>query len=240
MMLRKLATRALLSDADRRAIRNLPYFERAYMPSSYVLREGELARPRCSFVVDGLAYRQKLTTDGSRQIVSIHMTGDFLDLQHLFLAVADHNVQALTKLTVAEIEKEALQALALDHPGVGRALWIDALIDGSIYREWIMNVGRRDAKTRVAHLLCEFAMRMEAAGIASDGGYHLPMTQEQLGDAVGLTPVHVNRMLKALAGEGLIARQGRFISVPSWERIRDAADFSPAYLHLDQVAPLEG
>jgi CRP-like cAMP-binding protein len=110
------------------------------------------------------------------------------------LNVADHNVQALTELKAVGIERQALRTIALERPSVGQAMWVDALVDASIYREWVTNVGQRDARARISHVLCEFAVRMKAAGVASDHGYELPMTQEQLADVVGLTPVHVSRM----------------------------------------------
>jgi CRP-like cAMP-binding protein len=235
-MVRKLETRGPLDEADRRAIRALPYARRTYEAPAYVVREGEPPKQQCGFILSGLAIRHKHTASGGRQIVSIHMAGDFIDLQHLFLRRADHNVQALTRLDTAEIDRAALQSLILDHPAVGRAMWIDALIDASIFREWIVNVGRRDARARVAHLLCEFALRMQAAGLGSSRGYALPMTQEQLGDAVGLTSVHVNRTLKSLTQDGLIGRDGRHISFTDWERLSAVADFSALYLHLDQAA----
>jgi CRP-like cAMP-binding protein len=236
-MIGKLRSRADLNESDCAAILALPYILRAYEAPAYILREGEPPKRHCSFVVSGLAFRQKLTADGARQIVSIHMTGDFLDLQHLFLNRADHSVQALTRIECAEIEREALQEVVLRHPAIGRAMWVDALVDASIFREWVLNVGRRDARARVAHLLCEVALRMEAAGIAEHHRYELPMTQEQLGDAVGLTPVHVNRTLKVLTEEGLIHRDKRYIRFENWEKIRAAADFSALYLHLDQTLP---
>jgi CRP-like cAMP-binding protein len=99
-----------------------------------------------------------------------------------------------------------------------------------------MNVGRRDARERISHLLCEFAKRLELAGLGGTSGYQLPMTQEQLADATGLTPVHVNRSLKVLEGDGLIVRDRRFVGIPDWERLRDVAGFSELYLHLDQAA----
>ena len=236
-MVRKLESRSALDDADRAAIMALPYLERTYEAPAYVLREGEPPKKHCSFIVSGLAFRQKLTATGGRQIVSIHMGGDFLDLQHLFLNRADHSVQALNRLETAEIERTALQDLVLRHPAIGRAMWIDALVDASIFREWILNVGRRDARARIAHLLCEVSLRMEAAGLTNGDGYQLPLTQEQLGDAVGLTSVHVNRTLRALAEQGLIARDRRHVRFDDIERLRSAADFSALYLHLDQAPP---
>jgi CRP-like cAMP-binding protein len=236
-LVRKLATRMDFDDADREAVMSLPYLHRTHQPPTYLVREGEPPKKYCSFVISGLALRQKHTALGTKQIMSIHMRGDFLDLQHLFLSHADHNVQALTVLETADIERTALQQLILERPAVGRAMWVEALIDASIFREWIVNVGRRDARSRISHLLCEFALRMRAAGLsAQHGGYELPMTQEQLADAVGLTPVHVNRTLKALAAEGLIHREKRMITLLDWDRLRSVGDFSSLYLHLEDAA----
>lgn len=239
-IIRKFSTRVELDAGDCEAIMALPFVRRTYETPAYVLREGEPAKGICSFVNSGLAFRQRLTVEGTRQIVSIHMSGDFLDLQHLFLDRADHSIQALTRLETAEIDRNALQALVLNRPNVGRAMWIDGLVDASIFREWIVNVGRRDARERIAHLLCEFALRMKSAGIAEDGHFDLPMTQAQLADCVGLTEVHLNRMLKALTAEGLIQRDKRHIRFTDWKRISAVADFSALYLHLDQGSQTHG
>lgn len=234
LMIRKLSARVDLDDADRAAITALPFARRTYEPSSYLVREGEPAKKHCTFILSGLAFRQKLTASGARQIVAIQMAGDFVDFQHLLLRYADHNVQALTRLEAADVDREALQTLATDRPAVGRAMWTEALVDASIFREWIVNVGRRDARTRIAHLLCEFAVRMKAGGVEDAGCYELPMTQEQIGDATGLTSVHVNRTLKSLTEDGVITRRGRYIGFADWNLVRGAADFSELYLHLEQ------
>jgi len=236
LMVRKFETRASLDDADREALRSLPHREQIVEPAVYIVREGQIPE-RCSLILSGFAFRHKLTVEGSRQIVSVHIPGDFIDLEGALLTISDHNVQALTRCSVAFIPREAVRALILSHPRVGAAMWVDTLIDGAIFREWVVNVGRRDARTRIAHLLCEFARRLEAAGLAREYRYELPMTQEQLADATGLTPVHVNRVLMALAREGLIERHRRFVAIPDWEALRRVAGFSELYLHLDQVSP---
>jgi len=230
-MVRKLALRSIIDEEDRAAILALPFARRTVDPSTYLVREGE-PPSRCSFLESGYAYRQKLTSEGARQIVSIQIPGDFIDLQNLFLSVSDHNLQTLTRATVVDIAVPALRELVLKRPAIGRAMWIDALVDASIFREWIVNVGRRDARTRIAHILCEFSLRLKAAGLGDDSRYELPMTQEQLADAVGLTPVHVNRVLKALSDEGLITREKRSICVKQWDKLRSVGDFSERYLHL--------
>lgn len=239
LMVRKLATRVSLDDDDCAAIMALPYVRRSFNPTAYVIREGAPAPHHCDLIEEGFAFRQKLTLNGARQIVSVHLAGDFLDMQHLFLNIADHNVQALNQLRTIAIERGALQQLALDRPMVGRAMWIDALVDASIYREWVVNVGRRDARARIAHVLCEVYLRAEAAGIAGGGRFELPMTQEQLADAVGLTPVHVSRTLKLLIADGIINRDRRMISFGDWKAVSAIGDFNPLYLHLDQAKPAD-
>jgi CRP-like cAMP-binding protein len=235
-MVHKFATRAHLDEGDRAALYNLPFDIREVAANRYIVREGDRP-PGATLIVSGLAYRHKVTVDGSRQILSVHIPGDFVDLEGSLLRIADHNVQALTPCEIAIVQRDALVSLIDSHARLARAMWVDTLIDGSIFREWIVNVGRRDARAGMCHLLCEFARRLEAAGMAEAGGYELPMTQEQLADALGITPVHVNRVLRDLDREGLIVRSKRFVRVPNWEALRKVAGFNELYLHLDQVAP---
>lgn len=229
-----LGRRGALDESDRAALLSLRHATRTLQPQSYLIREGEISLRWCSYIVSGLAFRHKLTADGRRQIVGIRVPGDLLDLQHLFLDMADHNIQALTTLEVIDINRKDLQELVLARPAIARAMWVETLIEASIVREWVLNVGRRDGHGRIAHLLCEFAVRMQEIGSDRHLGYHLPITQEQLGDAVGLTSVHVNRMMKLLVSEGVIAFDRRNIKILNWERLRVAGDFSSLYLHVDQ------
>jgi CRP-like cAMP-binding protein len=126
--------------------------------------------------------------------------------------------------------------LAFTRPAVGKALWLETLVEASIAREWIANVGRRDARARVAHLLCEFAYRLDAVGLGEECNFQLPMTQEQLADTTGLTPVHVNRTLKGLDNEGLTTRTKRSVKINDWKRMAQVADFRSTYLHLPDKA----
>jgi CRP-like cAMP-binding protein len=233
-MVRRLERYSPLDGSDREALLGLPHQVRAYPANGHIIRDGEVPR-HCSLLLSGFAHRYKLTGQGGRQIISLHMAGEFVDLQNCLLSVSDHSVQTLTQAEVANIPPAAVQALALSRPAIARALWIDTLIDASIFREWVVNVGRRDSRARVAHLLCEFSLRLESAGLASNHHYELPMTQEQLADAVGLTSVHVNRVLKQLGEEGLISRDRRRIVIEDWQRMRDAGDFNERYLHHDAI-----
>jgi CRP-like cAMP-binding protein len=176
--------------------------------------------------------RYKIVADGARQILSIHMKGEMVDLQNSFLEKADHDVQTLTQATLAFIPIEALQELTLSRPSVARAVMLETLVEGSIFREWIANVGRRGARQRIAHLLCEFAIRLEEAGLGEACNYELPMTQEQIADTVGLTAVHVNRTMMALDGDGLTKRTKRSVEIPDWKKLVSVGDFNSLYLHL--------
>ena len=230
LLIRKLEVHHPLTDADGKAILALPHTMRRLEAGSYTMREGD--RPdRCAVLISGYAFRHKLTGEGARQIISIHIPGDALDFQNLFLGESDHNVQMLTRGLVAEVPSHAIEELALSNQDVGRAILVSTLVEASIFREWALNIGRRDARTRIAHLLCEFAYRLTAYGVKPSGTYELPMTQEQLADATGLTAVHVNRVLQSLQREGLIDRDRRMVRFPSWERMQDVADFNPRYLH---------
>ena len=232
LMLRNLELRSTLSAEDRKAVLALPYTLRTLEPATYTVREADPPNT-CGVLVSGFAYRQKMTGEGARQIVALHIPGDALDFQSLFLDVADHSVQMLTRGEVAFVSRADLQELARSRAGIGHAILVKILVEASIFREWVLNVGRREARTRMAHVLCEFAVRLEAEGLADEYRYELPMTQEQLADALGLTPVHVNRTLKALEGEGLLTRNKRMVSFPDWRRMREAGDFNQRYLHLE-------
>ena len=234
-MLAKLDRRGRFGEADREALLALPYQVRRVAAGTNLIRDGD--RPEhCCALLSGFAYRHKITGEGGRQVIAIHMEGDFVDLQNSMLDVADHNVQMLTDGDVAFVPRAAIRDLALARPAVAIALWTDTLIDSAIFREWVVNVGRRDARARIAHLLCEFSLRLEAAGLAENHRYELPMSQEQLADCTGLTPVHVNRILRQLGEEGLIGRNKRSVVIEDWERMREVGDFNDRYLHHDAAA----
>jgi CRP-like cAMP-binding protein len=186
-----------------------------------------MRRPRL-----GIRLPTQASKDGGRQIVYFHVAGDLLDVQHLWLEAADHNVQVITDANVAFVPVAALRKLVEKHPALGVALWRDSLLDASVFREWVLNIGRRDAKTRIAHMLCEFVARSEAAGLGSPSEQVIPMTQEHIGDATGLTSVHVNRMLRTLREDGVLKGSGRDLRVADWKRLKQIAEFRADYLHL--------
>ena len=229
-VIRKLERLGKLTDGDREALRALPYRLEQVRAHHMLVREGAQITD-CCILVQGYACRHKVTSEGARQIVSFHIRGDIMDIQHLLLPQADHYLQTITPATLAWVAKSALLKLAWERPAIGATLWRDSLIDASIFREWVLNVGRRSARTRIAHMLCEFAARCEAAGLGTAENFPLPMTQEQIADATGLTAIHVNRMLRDLDEDGAISRNGRDVRITDWKRLRRIADFDPAYLH---------
>jgi CRP-like cAMP-binding protein len=230
-LVQKLEYSGELCGEDRNAILALPHTLKAVEPHSYIVRHGDKPSHSC-LLRSGFVFRHKVVADGGRQICSIHIKGDIVDLQNSLLGYADHNVQVLTHAEVAFIPREAIRQIAFERPAIGLAMWFDTLVDGSIFREWVTNVGRRQARRRIAHLLCEFSLRLEAAGLGKRNDYILPMTQEQLADCTGLTAVHVNRTLREMDREGLLNRTSRSVTVNDWKKLAKVGDFRTDYLHL--------
>jgi CRP-like cAMP-binding protein len=236
-LVQKLSYWAKLDGADKAALLALPHSVKSLEPHQYIVRERDKATHSC-VMLSGFSIRHKIVGGGFRQIVAVHMKGDLVDLQNSLLGTADHSVQMLTAGKVGMIPRDEVLRLAFERPNVGKAMWLDTLVDGSIAREWIANVGRRNARTRIAHVLCEFALRMKLAGLGEHTNYQLPMTQDQLGDTTGLTAVHVNRTLKTLEADGLIERSSpRSITVGDWKKLADTGDFDSGYLHLRENEP---
>ncbi|WP_349774707.1 Crp/Fnr family transcriptional regulator [Microvirga terrae] len=230
-LLWKLDAIADLSDQDKQAILDLPMSVKVFEADSDIVRDGD--RPsECCLVLSGFTCRYKILSDGKRQIMGFYIPGDIPDLQSLHLKVMDHSIGALATSSIALIPHESLHAVLERHPGLDAVMWRDTLIDAAMFRAWMIGIGRRSAYQRIAHLLCELQMRLKAVGLAGENGYDLPVTQNELGDALGLSTVHVNRVLQDLRGEGLIVLRGGTLHIPDWEALQVAGDFDPAYLHL--------
>jgi CRP-like cAMP-binding protein len=233
-LVRRWSRLAQFSPEDVAAVLNLPFTRKTFAKDSYLVREGEQTS-ECALLLRGLAFRQKLLRSGGRQIISIHVPSEVVDLQNCMLARADHNVQSLNTVEVAVIPRAPLMDLAADRPAVRSAMWLETLIDASIFREWVVNVGRRDSRARIAHLLCELALRLKRVQGGEDT-FHFPLTQEQLADATGLTAVHTNRTLQTLRREGLIQLTARSLTILDWDGLREAGEFDELYLHHQPLA----
>lgn len=204
-------------------------------PNAYILSEGERALI-CPVILSGFAYRQKTSADGGRQIVALKIPGDPLDFQSLYLERADHDLQALTRVELAIFSLKDLEQLVTPRPALARAVLIDILIEASIGREWLLNIGRRNALSRLAHLLCELQCRVEQIAGKRIEAFEVPLTQEQLADLLGLTPVHINRTIKNLEKRGAVQRVNRKLQIGDVEALKKIAEFSDIYLHQNEAS----
>jgi CRP-like cAMP-binding protein len=185
--------------------------------------------------VEGVTCTYKHAAEGKRQIVNFHIPGDAPDLQSLHLTVLDISIGTITPCKVAFVQHEAIRSLCSRFPRIAAAFWRETLIDAAIFREWMTNIGQRSAYSRIAHLMCELVIRYRAIGATTDLTIPFPITQIEVGDAMGLSSVHVNRSLQALRGNGLIALKSGTLEVLDWQGLLNAGDFQPTYLHLQQA-----
>ena len=196
-----------------------------------IVREGD--RPtECSLLLEGWAARYKVLAQGKRQITALHVAGDFVDLHSFLLKTLDHSILALTPCRIAAVPHAALQRITESSPHVTRLLWLNTLIDGAIHREWVTAIGRRSAAAHMAHLICELFHRLEVVGHTDGQSFRLPLTQAELGDTLGLSTVHVNRIVQELRGEGLITWRGERLTINDYQRLKALAEFDATYLNL--------
>jgi CRP-like cAMP-binding protein len=229
-LVRRLRANTQIDDADIAAVLSLPMHIKEVAAGSAVALEGD--RPNhCCLVINGFTVRSKNTDGGRRQILSVHISGDIPDLQSLHLHVMDHDLRTLSHCTLGFIAHDSLRALTRSRPIVAEALWRETLVDAAIFREWIVNVGRRAANQRLAHFILEMRCRLELVGLGSDRTFELPMTQSDLADTLGLTPVHVNRVIKALRTDGLLDIRRFVVNLADAEALMERADFDDLYLH---------
>ncbi|WP_111413857.1 Crp/Fnr family transcriptional regulator [Billgrantia lactosivorans] len=233
LMIRKLQSIFPLSADERQALRELPVRVVHLEPDRPIVQIGD--RPhQCCLVLDGFSCVFKLSYEGRRQIMALHVPGDIPDLQSLHLAVMDSSLASLSRCTVGLIQHDDLRRACERHPRLTAAFWRETLVDASIFREWLLNIGQRNAYTRMAHLLCELLVRLEAVGLVEGNAFELPITQEELGDAIGISAVHVSRTLQALRADGLVESRKTRFAVLDRERLKQAGEFDPLYLHLQE------
>jgi CRP-like cAMP-binding protein len=234
-LIRKLESIAPVSAEELQSILALPMTVRDLKADQDIARDQD--RPsQCCVILEGFACRYKILPGGKRQIFSFHVAGDIPDLQSLHVEIMDHSLGTVAPSKVGFIPHETMRAFIRAHPRIGDVFWRDTLIEAAVFREWMANVGRREAYQRIAHLLCELYVRLRAVGLANGGVYQLPVTQAEIGDAQGLSAVHVNRTLQALRADGLISTQNGKVVIEDWDRLQEAGEFDPTYLHLKKQA----
>lgn len=235
ILLAKLDSIAVLSDTERQAIQTLPTDIRMLSAGQDIVCDGDTPS-YCCLIVEGWAYRYKLIGEGRRQILSFHVPGDLPDLQSLHIRTMDHSLAALTNATLAFISHESIRELTWSLPGLAEILWRETLVDAATFREWIVGLGRRSAYENMAHLFCELYLKLQAVGLAGEHRCPLPMTQGDLSDAMGLSNVHVNRVLQEMRAKGLITLRNNTLVIEAWDELIRVAAFDPTYLHLRKAA----
>lgn len=232
-LLLKLRVRDVVSAEEEEVLRASVAEIQEHPPGRTIVRSGTTLSAS-TLLVEGIVCRYKDLADGQRQIMELHVAGDFVDLHGFLLKRLDHNVGAITAVRTALVPHAALRGITETHPHLGRMLWFSTLLDAAIHREKILSIGRRSAMARIAHILCELLVRLRIVGLADESGYALPLTQADLADVTGLTSVHVNRMLKKLRDERLLTFRGGRVTISDWEGLQRLAEFDPTYLHLDR------
>jgi len=230
-LIRKLEAFGPLPDWDKWALEQATGQTRWIDAGRDLVHKGD--RPmECHLILRGFAYRHRTLEDGQRQIMSFEIPGDLCDLHGFLLGQADHAVATLTPCKVATLPREVLADWMEGWPAIARALWRGTLVDAAVSQVWLCNISRRTARGRIAHLLCEVLRRLQAVGLAEEGGGTLPIPPAEIADALGLSVVHVNRTLWRLHGEGLITLDDGQVTIADVPGLQAAGEFDPAYLFL--------
>lgn len=232
-LIRKLEQHGPLSDEEKQVLQHITARTVVYQPREDIVPEASTPS-HSSLIVSGFAIRQNHSLDGRRQITAFHVPGDFADLHSFLLNPIDDGVAALTTCTVSQVPHSDLKEITKNYPYLTRVLWLTTLIDGAVHRAWMTTLGRMEARERLAHFLCELRDRLGSMGMMKEDSYELPITQEELGDAFGMTTVHVNRVLQGLRADGLITSRGRTLVIDDWERLQQVGQYIPDYLHISQ------
>ena len=229
-LLRRLNTVSGLDDADIAAMRTLPIVVRQWEAGRAIVSDGDRSTD-CCLVIEGFCVRAKTTASGGRQILSIHIAGEIPDLQSLHLHRMDHDLIPVISSTLGFISHTSLRDLTRIRPNVAEKFWRDSLIDAAIFREWIVNVGQRPADSRLAHVVLEVRHRLAVVGRAAGDTFDMPLTQEQIAEALGITPVHANRVIRQLREAKIIDISRGRVAILSEAKLAQLAQFDDRYLH---------
>ena len=232
----RLSSRSVLIGEEQSAVLGLPGHIKDFPAHTDFVQQGEQVDRSC-LVMKGLVGRFGQSSNGERQITCLYIPGDMADLPSVVSPKAGWGLAALTGTTILHVRHADLRRFAAQHPGLAEAFWRDCVADGSIFSEWVVNVGRRDAVTRLSHLFCEMAIRCERAGQGDRNSFALPATQTDLGNATGLTNVHINRTLKELRTRSIATTASGKVTVHDWDKLVSTGDFNDAFMLLDGPSP---
>ncbi|MCC5970014.1 MAG: Crp/Fnr family transcriptional regulator [Pararhodobacter sp.] len=231
----KLSAFVALADDDLETLARFDRRRRSFEAGHEMMHEGQ-TKASAFILAKGWACAFKLLPDGDRQIVDFQIPGDFLGLRSILFRTADHSVEAITRIEASEVLTSDLLTAFEDAPRLAVAVLWAASRDEAMVVEHLVNLGRRSAEERMAHFLLEIGARLSLVGIGDKTGYHCPLTQYHLADALGLSAVHVNRVLRHLREEGLLTFQKGRVAFDDFDRLRALAGFDLGY--LDQDGPL--
>jgi len=229
----KLRARDNISADEEQEIRSLVSHTIRVRSDQTFIRHGQELK-ESMLLLDGWMGRAKDLPSGQRQIAELHVGGDFVDLHGFTLKRLDHDVITLSECVVAVAPHERLKAMTEKFPHLTRIYWFMTNLDAAVQREWTLSLGRRTAISRMAHLFCEMLVRLQIIGMTAGNSYDFPLTQIELSEALGLTPVHVNRTLQELRRMGLVEAENRRLKVLDLDALKSVADFDPSYLYLDK------
>lgn len=229
----KLEHHDMLSSEEKRVLESMISRMREFRADEDIVSQGSRLT-ESNLLLEGFAARYKILMNGRRQITALHVIGDFVDLHSHLLKKLDHGVIALTPCHVAVVSHDNIRRITESHPHLTRLLWLSTLIDGATHREWLVAMGRRSALGHFAHLICELFLRLQAVQRTDGHSFQLPVTQAELGDTLGISTVHVNRVVQELRTERLITWQGDVVTILDWDRLIQVADFDPTYLYLER------
>lgn len=222
-----------VSASEEAVIRSLMGEIRKVPADQTVIRAGEELHESL-LLVDGWLARARDLAAGQRQITELHVPGDFADLHSFTLKRLEHNVITMTPCTIIAVPHERLREVTEKHPHLTRLFWFSTNLDAAIHREWAVSLGRRPALARTAHLFCELFERLRVVELTSGGSFAFPLTQAELAECLGLTSVHINRTLQELRARKLVAFENRRVTLLDPERLKEVAEFDPAYLYLEK------
>lgn len=232
-MLLKLRARDDVSEQEEQVLRSSISEIRKVTADQIVVR-ADTELTECNLLIQGFMCRYKDLANGERQISELHVPGDFVDLHSFPLKKLDHNVLAMVPCRIAIVPHERIRQITEEQPHLTRLLWFSTTLDAAIHREWVISLGRRTAIARIVHLFCELHVRLSIVGMADASGYDLPLTQQDLAECVGMTAVHLNRVLGTLKADGAVSFQRRRVRFHDLERARAIAEFTPNYLFVEK------
>lgn len=221
-----------LTDEERGRLENAVVDVRSFGPRTTIVRAGDTLR-QSTLLIEGLLSRYIDDRKGLRQLVAVHIPGDFVDLHGYPLRTLDHDVATMTAAKVAIVPHRNLDAILRDDPGLTRKLWFSTLLDAAVHRVWLFRMGRLDAAGRVAHFLCEMNARLSSAGLSDGKRFPLNITQGDLAEICGLTSVHVNRVMRQLREDRLCTFRSSVVEILNLPRLIERGEFDPYYLYMD-------